>query len=173
VHGIVTKGGDAANVIPAFTTGNWMVRSETLDQLEEARVKVVRCFEAGALATGATLELTEDGDPYSEMRHDHDLSALYRRNAETLGRSFVDHSDRGAGSTDMGNISLAMPSIHPTIGIDTLPAVNHQPEFTAKCATPAADKAVVDGAVAMAWTAIDAAADPALRDRLLAGPRRP
>jgi amidohydrolase len=173
VHGIVTKGGDAANVIPAFTTGNWMVRSETLDQLEEARVKVVRCFEAGALATGATLELTEDGDPYSEMRHDHDLSALYRRNAEALGRSFVDHSDRGAGSTDMGNISLAMPSIHPTIGIDTLPAVNHQPEFTAKCATPAADKAVVDGAVAMAWTAIDAAADPALRDRLLAGPRRP
>jgi hypothetical protein len=70
----------------------------------------------------------------------------------------------------MGNISLALPSIHPTIGIDALPAVNHQPEFTAKCATPAADQAVFDGAVAMAWTAIDAATDPALRERLLAGP---
>jgi metal-dependent amidase/aminoacylase/carboxypeptidase family protein len=170
VHGIVTKGGDAANVIPAHTTANWMVRSETLDQLEETRAKVARCFEAGALATGATLELTEDGDPYSEMRHDHDLSALYRRNAEALGRSFVDRSNRGAGSTDMGNVSLALPSIHPTIGIDALPAVNHQPEFTAKCAAPAADQAVFDGAVAMAWTAIDAAADPALRRRLLAGP---
>jgi metal-dependent amidase/aminoacylase/carboxypeptidase family protein len=104
------------------------------------------------------------------MRHDHDLSALYQRNAEALGRSFVDRSNRGAGSTDMGNVSLALPSIHPTIGIDALPAVNHQPEFTAKCATPAADQAVVDGAVAMAWTAIDAAADPALRERLLARP---
>lgn len=169
VHGIVTKGGDAANIIPAHTEAQWMVRAETLDQLEEVRAKVVACFEAGALATGATLELTMDPNPYSEMRHDHDLSALYQRNAEALGRSFVDKSDRGAGSTDMGNISLAMPSIHPTIGIDALPAVNHQPEFTAKCATPAADQAVFDGAVAMAWTAVDAATDPALRERLGAG----
>ena len=169
VHGIVTKGGDAANIIPAHTEAQWMVRTETMDQLEEVRAKVVACFEAGALATGATLELTMDPNPYSEMRHDHDLSALYQRNAEALGRSFVDKSDRGAGSTDMGNISLAMPSIHPTIGIDALPAVNHQPEFTAKCATPAADQAVFDGAVAMAWTAVDAATDPALRERLGAG----
>jgi amidohydrolase len=170
VHGIVTKGGDAANVVPAHTAGAWMARAADLAQLEEVRAKVVRCFEAGALATGATLELSEDPVPYSEMRHDHDLSALYRRNAEALGRRFVDRSDRGAGSTDMGNVSLAMPSIHPTIGIDTLPAVNHQPAFTAECATPAADQAVFDGAVAMAWTAIDAAADEALRGRLLAGP---
>jgi amidohydrolase len=170
VHGIVTKGGDAANVIPAHTTANWMVRAENLDGLEEVRAKVVRCFEAGALATGSTLELAEDRVPYSEMHHDHELAALYRRNAEALGRSFVDRSDRGAGSTDMGNVSLALPSIHPTIGIDALPAVNHQPEFTARCATPAADQAVVDGAVAMAWTAIDAATDPSLRQRLLAGP---
>jgi amidohydrolase len=173
VHGIVTKGGDAANIIPAHTTADWMVRAADLEQLEEVRAKVARCFEAGALATGATLELSEDHDPYSEMRHDHELSALYRRNAEALGRTFIGRSDRGAGSTDMGNVSLALPSIHPTIGIDSLPAVNHQPEFTASCATPAADQAVVDGAVAMAWTAIDAAADQALRERLLAGPARP
>jgi amidohydrolase len=170
VHGIVTTGGDAANIIPAHTEANWMVRAETLEQLQEVRAKVTACFEAGALATGATLELTADPNPYSEMRHDHDLSALYQRNAEALGRSFLDKIDRGAGSTDMGNISLALPSIHPTIGVDALPAVNHQPEFTAKCATPAADQAVFDGSVAMAWTAIDAATDPALRERLLAGP---
>jgi hypothetical protein len=66
---------------------------------------------------------------------------------------------RWAGSTDMGNISLAMPAIHPMIGIDSLPAVNHQPEFTAAAATPSADKAVYDGALAMAWTAIDLALD--------------
>jgi amidohydrolase len=174
VHGIVTKGGDAPNVIPARTTATWMVRAETLDQLEGVRAKVARCFEAGALATGATLELAEDHEPYSEMRHDHELSGLYRRNAEALGRSFPERIDRGAGSTDMGNISLAMPSIHPTIGIDAGTAVNHQPEFTAKCIAPAADQAVVDGAVAMAWTTIDAAGDEALRERLLTGlGRRP
>ena len=172
VHGIVTKGGDAANVVPAHTTGAWMVRAATLAQLEDVQAKVTRCFEAGALATGATLELSEDKDPYSEMRHDHELSALYQRNAEALGRTFLDRVDRGAGSTDMGNVSLALPSIHPTIGIDALPAVNHQPEFTAACATPAADQAVFDGAVAMAWTAIDAATDGALRDRLLAAGER-
>jgi amidohydrolase len=170
VHGIVTRGGAAANVIPAHTTGTWMVRAETLDQLEEVRAKVVRCFEAGALASGATLELSEDHEPYTEMHHDHELSALYQRNAEALGRTLLDHTDRGPGSTDMGNVSLAMPSIHPTIGIDAGGAVNHQPEFTEKCATPAADQAVVDGAVALAWTAIDAAADQALRQRLLAVP---
>lgn len=172
VHGIVTKGGDAANVIPAHTTGAWMVRAATLEQLEDVQAKVTRCFEAGALATGATLALSEDEDRYSEMRHDHELSALYQRNAEALGRTFLDRVDRGAGSTDMGNVSLALPSIHPTIGIDALPAVNHQPGFTAACATAAADQAVFDGAVAMAWTAIDAATDGALRDRLLAAGER-
>jgi amidohydrolase len=170
VHGIVTKGGDAANIIPAHTMGKWMVRAENLEKLDDVQAKVTRCFEAGALATGATLEITTDSAPYSEMHHDHELSALYQRNAEALGRSFANKSDRGAGSTDMGNVSLALPSIHPTIGIDALPAVNHQPEFTAKCATPAADQAVVDGALAMAWTAIDAATDQSLRERLLAGP---
>jgi len=170
VHGIVTHGGDAPNVIPAHTTGTWMVRAADLEQLEEVRAKVVRCFEAGALATGASLEIAEDHEPYAEMHHDHELAAVYRRNAEALGRSFDELPDRGAGSTDMGNVSLALPSIHPTIGIDALPAVNHQPEFTARCVAPAADRAVVDGAVAMAWTAIDAGGDERLRARLLAGP---
>jgi hypothetical protein len=67
----------------------------------------------------------------------------------------------------MGNVSLALPSIHPMIGINSLPAVNHQPEFTAHCITEAADRAIVDGSLAMAWTAIDIATDADLRQRLL------
>jgi hypothetical protein len=67
----------------------------------------------------------------------------------------------------MGNVSYAMPSIHPIIGIDSAPAVNHQPEFTAAAATLAADKAILDGAIALAWTAIDAATDEGVRTRLL------
>jgi hypothetical protein len=67
----------------------------------------------------------------------------------------------------MGNVSHAIPAIHPIIGINSLPAVNHQPEFAAHCATEEADSAIFDGALAMAWTAIEAAIDPAIRNRLL------
>jgi hypothetical protein len=67
----------------------------------------------------------------------------------------------------MGNVSLVIPSIHPMIGLNSWPAVNHQPEFTAHCITAAADKAVIDGALAMAWTAIDLAVDERLKQRLI------
>jgi len=170
IHGIITKGGDAPNVIPAHTTAHYLARARSLAELDAIRAKVVRCFEAGALATGATLEICDDHEPYAEMHHDHELAALYRRNAEALGRFFPELGsalERAAGSTDMGNVSLALPSIHPMIGLASLPAVNHQPEFTAHCATAIADQAVVDGALAMAWTAIDAASDPGVRARLL------
>jgi amidohydrolase len=174
VHGIVTHGGDAPNVVPSHTEGTWLVRAHDLGELAEVEAKVMRCFEAGALATGARLEVTPEHPPYAEMHHHPALSSLYRANAEALGRGFLDLGDdeRMAGSTDMGNVSLAVPSIHPSIGIDSLPAVNHQPEFTAQCVTPVADKAVLDGAVAMAWTVIDAVADDQLRERLMAA-RRP
>ena len=169
IHGIITKGGDAPNVIPAHTRAKYIVRGQTLAELEELRPRVYRCFEAGALATGAVLKISGGTKPYAEMSHDPDIAVLYQRNAEALGRTFPDPSTRRtSGSTDMGNVSLALPSIHPMISIDCLPAVNHQPEFTAHCVTAAADKAVIDGALAMAWTAIDIATDPAVRQRLLA-----
>jgi metal-dependent amidase/aminoacylase/carboxypeptidase family protein len=107
------------------------------------------------------------------MHHDDDMAALYRRNSEVLGRPFPNLGEwetRPTGSTDMGNVSRAMPSIHPMIGINSLPAVNHQPEFTAHCITRDADKALVDGALSMAWTCIDMAAIPQVRDRLMARP---
>lgn len=168
VHGIITKGGDAPNVIPAHTSASYLVRSQTLEELETLRPRVQRCFEAGALASGATLEIVNRRKPYAEMHHDLDMSAIYKRNAEVLGRTFPDVTTEGAsGSTDMGNVSLAIPSIHPMIGLDSLPAVNHQPEFTAHCVSDAADKAVYDGALAMAWTAVDMANDMALRQRLM------
>lgn len=170
IHGIITKGGEAPNIVPAHTTAQYIVRAKTLDQLGEIRAKVVRCFEAGALATGAKLEIRGGEKPYAEMRHDPEMATIYRRNAEALGRTFPDPSaphQRAAASTDMGNVSLVLPSIHPAIGINSLPAVNHQLEFTAHCITEAADKALSDGALAMAWTAIDLATDTGVRNRLL------
>jgi amidohydrolase len=170
IHGMITKGGDAPNIIPAHTAAKYIVRANTLADLDGIRQKVVRCFEAGALATGSRLEIHGGEKPYAEMLHDPDMAAAYRRNAEALGRVFptVDTSlKRAAGSTDMGNVSLAMPAIHPAIGIDSLPAVNHQPEFTAHCVTEAADKAIIDGALSLAWTAVDLATNAPVRGRLL------
>ncbi len=171
IHGIVTNGGAAPNVVPAHTSAKYIIRSETLDQLAELRPKVYRCFEAGGLATGAKIAITGGDKPYAEMLHDASMAAFYRKNSEALGRSFPNLGEwetRPTGSTDMGNVSLAMPSIHPMIGINSLPAVNHQPEFTAHCITADADKALEDGALAMAWTCIDLATNHDARERLMA-----
>lgn len=170
IHGIITKGGDAPNIIPAHTSARYIIRGQTLKELEELRPKVHRCFEAGAVATGAKMEIVGGDQPYAHMIHDPDLALVYQRNAESLGRNFPDLGallERAAGSTDMGNLSLVLPAIHPFIGINSLPAVNHQPEFTAHCVTEDADKALTDGALAMAWTAIDMARNDNLRARLM------
>jgi amidohydrolase len=175
VHGIVVKGGDAPNIVPAHTIGKWYLRARTTEELTELEPRIERCFAAGAMATGCTMEIIPQSPVYSEMRADTELSALYQGNAEALGRVFPEltreEQDRVAASTDMANISLALPTIHPMLGIDSFPAVNHQPEFAAHCIRPVADQALIEGATAMAWTVIDAATKAAVRDRLLAGRR--
>ncbi len=172
VHGIVTEGGSAANVIPDSVTGRFMTRAPSLEALDRLEPRVRNCFEAGALATGSTVSYEELAPVYSHMISDPGLLGAYRRNAETLGRRFT-LDDEGAPrptlSTDMANVSLALPTIHPMIAIESHGAVNHQPEFAAACITASADAALFDGAVAMAWTAVDAATDPELRQHLLAG----
>jgi amidohydrolase len=162
VHGICTHGGDAANIVPAESTAEYMIRATRLGTLDDLRDRVRACFEAGALATGTALEITHRHPAYAEMHHDPELRAAYRRNAEQLGRTFDDgqRPPPVGGSTDMGNVSLAVPAIHPAIAIDCGTAANHQPEFAAACAGPSADVAVIDGALALAWTAIDRAVQP-------------
>jgi amidohydrolase len=166
VHGFVTHGGDAANIVPAHTEGDWMVRARTNDELSELLPRVHHCLEAGALATGATLAVADVCPTYSHMEHDDQLVEVFRGNAEQLGREYG--TDDMTFSTDMGNVSIAMPSIHPCIAIDSGGAMNHQPEFAAACVNGSADRAVVEGALALALTAIGAAQGP-VRSRLLAG----
>jgi amidohydrolase len=169
VHGMVTRGGEAPNAIAERTEGRWYVRAETLAELAAVEPRVMRCFEAGALATGAELSVTPESKPYAEFRTDEDLLACYERRATAVGRQFASGPDTmmARASTDMGNVSQALPAIHPYIGIDSLPAVNHQPEFAAATITPAAETAIAHGAVALAGTVVDAATDPDIRQRLL------
>ena len=171
IHGIVTRGGEAANVIPARTSASYYVRASTLEELAELQPRVEACFQAGATATGAELEITELSAPYAEFRNDAAMVGFYRHNAERLGRRFPELPPDEAGpmgSSDMGNISRAMPAIHPMVGIECGDSGNHQPEFARWCAQPSADRAIVECGTAMAWTCIDLASDDEQRRRLTA-----
>jgi amidohydrolase len=169
VHGFIVEGGVAANIIPARVVGRFMCRSFSAERLVELRERVNACFEAGARATGAGLTVEDLGHPFSHMVSDPDLLEHYRESATALGRHFADESTSPPPtiSTDMANVSLVVPTIHPLLGIPTEGAVNHQPAFSRACITPAADQAVVDGALALADTAVRVAQDATLRARLL------
>ncbi|MFD3443608.1 amidohydrolase [Microbacteriaceae bacterium 4G12] len=162
VHGIVTEAGTAPNAIPDLARGSWYVRAETLADLDDAFDRVRNCFAAGALAAGCDWELVETSPRYAEFRNDEELAGLFAANAAALGRD-MDPAERNppgmnTASTDMGNVSQRIRAIHPYLSIDSLPAVNHQPEFAAAAVRAAGDAAVIDGAVLLAQTIADAVA---------------
>ncbi|MER5760272.1 amidohydrolase [Streptomyces sp. NPDC002082] len=169
VSGIVTRGGEAANVIPARTEASYDCRAVTSEELAELQTRIRACFEAGALATGAELALEAVGNDYADLRQDFAMGRAYLAAARDLGRRVqdLDPTLRG-GSTDMGNVSHLVPTIHPMIGYDCGDAIMHNPEFTRYGVTAQADRAVLDGGLAMAWTVIGLATDPEHRRSLLA-----
>lgn len=167
VHGIVTDGGQAVNVIPARTAARYEIRAPSLETLTEVRARVRRCFEAGALATGAGLELRVHGRVFAELRQDPYLTEAYVGAARSLGRTVTSRRGETLASTDMGNVSRLVPTIHPTIGYDTGGAHQHTPEFAAHGKSPGADRAVLDGAAALALVGADLAASAEQRRRLL------
>lgn len=161
IHGIITEGGQAPNIIPALTRSKWYVRSLDHERLEVLRGRVISCFEAAAMATGCQVEVETTGHGYTELISNPLLSDLYASNSEALGRPLgrgADLSPSEAGSTDMGNVSLEVPSIHPMLSLNCAPIGNHQPDFTRQTITPEGHRAIFDGAVGMAWTVIDVAA---------------
>ncbi|WP_329166388.1 amidohydrolase [Streptomyces sp. NBC_01267] len=169
VHGIVTEGGQAVNVIPARTRARYEVRAPTLEQLDQVRQRVRACFQAGALATGAELELGVHGRDFADLRQDPFLTEAYVRAARGLGRTVESRQGETLASTDMGNVSRELPTIHPTIGYETGGAKQHTPEFTGYGKSPGADRAVLDGATALALAGVEAATSEGQRRRLLDG----
>lgn len=162
VHGIVTEAGTAPNAIPESSRGSWYVRADSLTELEDVFARVEACFAAAALATGCDWELEETSPRYAEFRNDDDLARLFTANAAARGRDMdideVGPRGMATASTDMGNVSQRVRALHPYLSIDSLPAVNHQLAFADAAATRAADRAVLDGAVLLAQTTIDALA---------------
>ena len=128
------------------------------------------CFLAGAVATGCDYQVHETAPTYEELRPDPWLSKVFRAEMVRCGRSPVPEQLEAAlplGSTDMGNVTQALPGIHPIVGIDAGGASIHQPGFATAAVGPSADSAVVDGAIMLARTVIQLAETPAERGRVL------
>ena len=156
IHGIITDGGEAPNIVPAHSAAVFLVRSLDYDYLSELKDKVLNCFTGASVATGAKLGHKWRDRIYAPMKNNMTLAGLFRQNLESLGRhveAFDPHF--GLGSTDMGNVSQVVPSIHATIAIAPTEALIHTPEFAAAAASQAGHQGLLDAAKAMAMTVID------------------
>ncbi|MFC5662245.1 M20 family metallopeptidase [Kitasatospora misakiensis] len=157
VHGITTAAGTAPNLIPDSATAEYEIRTSAAEDLAALRARVEDCFRAGALATGCEVELTRPEPDYLDFRSDRGLLALWRANAAAVGRPEPVESGPFA-CTDMGNVSHVVPAIHPVLDITGGACGPHEAAFVEAAVSPEADRAILDGAVAMAWTAADFAA---------------
>ncbi|MCP2049153.1 UNVERIFIED_ORG: amidohydrolase [Paenarthrobacter nicotinovorans] len=163
---VVTEGGSAVNVIPERARANIEMRAPSIENLKIIQSKVRRCLEGGAHASGCTLQVTPSGNAYAELCQDPFLSEAYRDAMTARGREVI-FSAEPVASTDMGNVSQVVPSIHPMVGYDVRGAAHHTAEFAAFGASAGADRAVLDGSFGLAAAACAAALDPAQRERLL------
>jgi amidohydrolase len=168
IHGIFNEAGLAPNIVPDRAVGTFYVRAADGMALSALKQRVKNCFEAGALAAGCEVQIDWALGDYLEIKDSWEIAARYQANAESLGRSFfpLDKMPLGSGgSTDMGNVSHRVPSIHPMIACAPAHVVIHNPEFATYAGSPSGDAAVIDGAKALAMTAIDVLGDQALRQK--------
>jgi amidohydrolase len=165
LHGIITHGGDAPNIIPARAAGRFMVRSPDNRYLEQLKVKVQRCFEGAATATGAEVRLSWL-DQCDTLTTNAPIAEAFAANAATLGRPMRRRSPNDShGSTDMGNVSTLVPSIHPYFAIAPAGTPTHSVEFARYAATPPALDAMIVAAKALAMTTLDLLSSPELTRR--------
>ncbi len=163
IHGVFTDGGAKPNIVPMTAASEWYVRSTNLASLESLKRRVAACLQAGADAAACEVEL-QWGDPaYADMKDNTPLLDRYLANLSAVGREAdAEPSGRVVGSTDMGNVSYAVPSIHPLIKVAPDDVAIHTPDFAHYAAGPEGDAAVIDGAKALAMTAVDCWLDETL-----------
>ncbi len=174
VHGIITDGGRAPNIIPDRSEARFFVRAGRIDELEALKTRVVKCAEGAALATGCTLEVTRVGEPNAPLKQARAFADLYRGSLKFLGLVEDDHpSDKNLGSSDIGNVSQVVPAIHPNVPIRKGIKV-HTREFADATITPDGHRALLEGVKTLGLTAIELIGNPANLERIkkefLAGP---
>ncbi|MDA2970932.1 MAG: M20 family metallopeptidase [Actinomycetota bacterium] len=167
VHGIFTEAGEKPNIVPRRAAATWYVRSPTISSLQPLKDRVMACLEGAASACGCQMDSTWDGHTYAEVRDNERLASAYAANMAEVGRAVVDPRVTGRavlGSTDMGNVSYLVPSIHPMVQVAPSGIPIHTREFAEHAGSDGGDKAVIDGARAMAMTVVDLWLDEALRE---------
>ncbi len=164
IHGIVTHGGVKPNIVPDYAAAEFYVRAAETEYRDELLTKLRHCAEGAALATGATLTFSTVSVPYKAMRSNSALDAAFARNLERLGWSL--DTPRGGsfplGSTDMGDVSQAVPAIHPYLAICDADIAAHSPAFAQASCSERGQEAMLVAAKAMATTVVDVFTTPSL-----------
>jgi amidohydrolase len=162
IHGIITHGGQAPNIIPDYAAARFFVRALDLPYLENVSRRVVACFEAAAQATGCRVRITPAGCDYHPYKPAYVLAELFQRNLEALGE-VVDQGpvDRELGSTDVGNVSQVVPTIQPMLQISPREVTCHMAAFADAAISDAGHRGMLLAAKAMAMTAVDLLVEPA------------
>ncbi len=169
IHGIFTKAGDKPNIVPSEAAMDWYVRSATISSLQPLKQRVFTALESAATACGCTMTHEWVDNTYADMIDNGPMVASYVANAARIGRAVLDPATSGKrvmGSTDMGNVSYLVPSIHPMIKVAPEGVPIHSVEFAEWAASAEGDQAVLDGAKAMAMTVVDLWSSAELRERM-------
>ncbi|MER7957352.1 amidohydrolase [Streptomyces sp. NPDC096030] len=166
VHGIVTDGGRATNIVPEYAEGLFGLRGGTTSALEELVEELRSCAQGVALATRTRVEVSDVGGRYEHVRDNEVLSGLF---AGHLDRAGIRLSEPAPGvylgSSDFGNVSTRVPGIHPWIAVLGADGSTHTPEFAEAAAGPRARKVMLAAAEALACTAVDVLLRPDVRER--------
>ena len=155
MHGIITKGGVAANIVPDEAIADFYFRASTKERVTEVVEKVKKIAEGAALMTGATLEMERYELPYDDLNTNEALSEMFNNNLRELGITDIKEAKATGGSSDIGNVSYVAPTIHPYIGITDCPMVGHSVEMANATTTSKAHDRLLIAALAMAYTGHD------------------
>lgn len=162
IHGIITHGGDAPNIIPEYAKARFFIRASTRTSLNEVTKKVRAVAEGAALATGAKLNVIAFQNEVDNLLLNKAYDQVFKEVIEELGETVVEGDRDGIGSTDAGNISQVVPAIHPYIKIGADDLVPHTVPFREAAASAKGDEALITGAKGLALTALQLAANPAV-----------
>jgi amidohydrolase len=166
LHGFLKEGGTAPNIVPERTSGEFLVRARDEVYMQELVQKVKNIFQAAALATGCSVNLTFEEEPYADLLNNAVLARLFEENLLRLGLRPVEGVPwENAGSTDMGNVSHVVPALHPTIGIAPGEVPGHSQAFLEASGSLRGYQAMIDAAKALAMTGADLLAEPALAEQ--------
>lgn len=162
VHGVITHGGTAANVVPEYAEAQFLVRHKRLETVFEIRDRVIRAAQHAAASVGATVEV-EEGHAYAERNNNVVIGTRFGRHLKRQGVELQEPPQvGGVGSSDFGNLSQAVPAIHAYVKIAPEGTSNHTHAFAAAAASDAGMAGMLQAAKALAATAADLFLDPAL-----------